>query len=108
MNVVVQHFAKVFGMCVITVGLFSGCATQINPNRVPMSTVDLNHFQTDCRYKEQQVAMLQSMRQNSNDIFAARMRAMVQPFRYTHDHDIAHGDVNRYINFHLRHLSYCQ
>jgi hypothetical protein len=48
------------------------------------------------------------MRQNSNDIFAARMRAMVQPFRYTHDHDIVHGDVNRYINFHLRHLSYCQ
>ena len=107
MNVAVRRFANVFGLCVITVGLFSGCATQIDPHRVPMSTIDLNHFQTDCRYKVQQVAMLQSMRQSRDDVFAARMRAIAQPFRYTHNHDIAYGDVNHYIDFHLRHLSYC-
>lgn len=91
-------------MCV---ALFSGCATQIDPHRVPMSTDDLNRFQIDCRIKDQQVAMLQSMRQNGNDVFAARMRAMVQPFSWNHDHDIAYGDVNHYINYHLRQLRYC-
>ena len=108
MKTAVRRSAIVFGMCVMCAVLSSGCATQVNPNRVPMSAEDLNHYQIDCRLKNQQVAMLQSMRQSKNDIFAARMRAMTQPFSWGPDHDIAHSDINHYIDFHLRHLSYCQ
>lgn len=108
MNVAVRRFAKVFGMCVITVGLFSGCATQINPHRVPMSTQDLNHLQVDCRIKSQQVAMLQSMRQSRDEQFAASMRSRLRPFSWTPDHDIAYNNPNKYIDFHLNQLSYCQ
>jgi hypothetical protein len=49
MNVAVRRFVIVFGMCVMCAILFSGCATQIDPNRVPMSTRDLNHYQINCR-----------------------------------------------------------
>ena len=108
MKVAVHRSAIVFGMCVMCAVLFSGCATQVDPSRVPMSPVDLNHYQINCKLKDQQVAMLQSMRQSKNDIFAARMRAMTQPFAWGPDHDIANGNANHYIDFHLRHLSYCQ
>lgn len=92
-------------MCV---ALSSGCATQIDPNRVPMSTQDLNHFQVDCRIKTQQVAMLQSMRQTREEQFAANMRSTLRPFSWTHDHDIAYNNPNKYIDFHLNQLNYCQ
>jgi hypothetical protein len=107
MNAVVQSFVNVFGMCAITVGLLSGCATQQQANRLPMATVDLNHFVVDCRIKQQQVALLQSMRQTSDEQFAARFRSMFRPFEWTSDHDIAYGNPNKYINFWLRELSAC-
>ena len=91
-------------MCVV---LLSGCASQIDPSRVPMSTRDLNHFQINCKLKDQQVAMLQSMRQTRDEQFAASMRSMVRPFSWTHDHDIAYNNPNKYIDFHLNQLSYC-
>ena len=94
-------------MCVITVSLFSGCATHPDPSRVPMATVDLNHFVVDCRRKAEQVAMLQAMRQSRDEQFVSRMRAMVNPFVWTSDHDIAYNNPNKYINYHLRDLSYC-
>lgn len=72
-----------------------------------MSTVDLNHFVVDCRIKQQQVDMLQSMRQSRDEQFAARVRTMFQPFAWTSDHDIAYGNPNKYINFWLRELSAC-
>lgn len=72
-----------------------------------MATVDLNHFVVDCRHKEAQVAMLQAMRQTPNEQFASRMRAMANPLTWTSDHDVAHNNPNKYINYHLRHLSYC-
>lgn len=102
-----HSFVNVLGMCVITAGLLSGCATAQRAERLPMSTVDLNHFVVDCRFKEQQVALLQSMRQSSDEQFAARIRSMFQPFRWTSDHDIAYGNPNKYINFWLRELSSC-
>lgn len=101
-----QSFVNVLGMCAITVGLLSGCATQ-RAERLPMSTVDLNHFVVDCRIKQQQVALLQSMRQTSDEQLAARFRSMFQPFTWTSDHDIAYGNPNKYINFWLRELSAC-
>jgi hypothetical protein len=94
-------------MCVITVSLFSGCATHPDPSRVPMATADLNYFQVDCRRKDEQVAMLQAMRQTRDEQFASRMRAMVNPFGWTSDHDIAYNNPNKYINYHLRNLRYC-
>ena len=108
MKPVVHRFAIVSGMCVMCVALFSGCASQINPNRVPMSTQDLNHFQIDCRIKSQQVAMLQSMRQSREEQFAADMRSRLRPFSWTPDHDIAYNNPNKYIDFHLNQLSYCK
>jgi len=88
--------------------LFSGCANHIDPHRVPMSTQDLNHFQVDCRIKDQQVAMLQSMRQSRDEMFAASMRSTFRPFSWTSDHDIAYNNPNKYIDFHLHQLGYCQ
>lgn len=107
MNRLARRFATVCGMCVITVSLFSGCATHPDPSRVPMATVDLNYFQVDCRRKAEQVAMLQAMRQTRDEKFASQMRAMVNPFVWTSDHDIAYNNPNKYINYHLRNLSYC-
>jgi len=92
-------------MCAV---LFSGCANQIDPNRMPMNTVDLNHYQISCRLKDQQVAFLQSMRQTREEQFAAQMRSTLRPFSWTHDHDIAHNNPNKYIDYHLNQLSYCQ
>jgi len=108
MKQAVHRSVIAFGTCVMCAALFSGCASQIDPRRVPMNTQDLNHFQIDCRIKSQQVAMLQSMRQSRDDMFASSMRSMARPFSWTPDHDIAHNNPNKYIDFHLNQLSYCQ
>jgi hypothetical protein len=107
MNAVVRRFVIASGMCGMCAVLFSGCATQIDPNRVPMSTHDLNHYQINCRLKNQQVAFLQSMRQTRDEQFAARMRSLAQTFSWTPDHDIAHNNPNKLIDFHLYQLSFC-
>ena len=72
-----------------------------------MATADLNYFQVDCRRKAEQVAMLHAMRQTRDEQFASRMRAMFNPLGWTSDHDIAYNNPNKYINYHLRNLSYC-
>jgi hypothetical protein len=79
-----------------------------------MATVDLNYFQTDCRFKAQQVAMLQSMRLTADEQFAARMRLSFQPWTivtngqvWLVNYDMALGNPNRYINDHLNQLRYC-
>ena len=107
MSRLVRKFATVCGMCVITVSLFSGCAVHPTPQRIPMSTVDLDRFQVDCRVKEQQIAMLQAMRQTKEEQFSSQMRAMFNPLVWTSDHDVAYNNPNKYINYHLRNLSYC-
>jgi hypothetical protein len=106
MNKHARRFVTACGMCVITVSLFSGCATHPDATRIPMATIDLNHFQVDCRVKDQQVAMLQAMRQTPNEQFGSRMRAM-NPFVWTSDHDVAYNNPNKYINYHLNNLRYC-
>jgi hypothetical protein len=107
MKPVVHRFATAFGMCVMCAVLFSGCASQIDPNRMPMNTADLNHYQINCKIKDQQVAFLQSMRQTREEQFGAHMRSMIRPFSWTHDHDIAHNNPNQLIDFWLNQLSYC-
>lgn len=104
----------VCGLFATIVALLSGCATHPNPYRVPMATVDLNYFQTDCRHKTQQVAMLQAMRLTADEQFAARMRLSLQPWTivtngqtWLVNYDMALGNPNKYINYHLNQLRYC-
>lgn len=79
-----------------------------------MSARDLNWFQPDCKRKHEQVAMLQSMRQTTDEAFAARMRNVLQPWKiftnpetYRLNDDIGYGNHDHYINFHLNQLRYC-
>jgi hypothetical protein len=114
MKTIVRKFVTVFGTCVITVSLFSGCATQPAPNRIPMSTMDLNHFRIDCSRKQEQIEFLQSQRISRDEQFAARMRLMwrsdqliTDPRVYLVNHNMATGNPNKYINYLLQEISAC-
>lgn len=114
MKTIVRKFVTVFGICAITVSLCSGCATQPNPQRIAMSTRDLNHYQIDCSRKQEQVQFLQSMRVSQEEQFAARMRLMwrsdqmfTNPQVYLVNHDTAYGNHNKYINYLLKELQTC-
>jgi hypothetical protein len=71
----------VSGACVIIASLFStGC--QVVPVREPMAIVDLERFTVDCRIKEQQIQMLQSMRTSADDRLWNHMRNVVAPWQH--------------------------
>ncbi len=80
-----------------------------------MSINDLDrNFRLDCGRKQQQVEMLQSMRQSKDESFEAYLRVWLQPWRVVTDpgaHDIdaeiAFGNPNKHINYHLNQLRYC-
>lgn len=110
----VRKSAIVFGICVVFASLFSGCASQPMPNRVPVATMDLNHFIIDCRRKQEQVEFLQSLRQTREEQMAARLRLMfnsyelvTNPTMYQTNYDMANGNPNKYINYLLRELAAC-
>lgn len=111
----VRRSGIVFGMCAITVSVFSGCATHTDPARMPMSTYDLNHtFQVDCSRKQEQIEMLQSMRPTRDEQMAARLRTIFQPWTaftnpagYVSDQDVGINNHEKYINYHLNQLRYC-
>lgn len=67
MKDIAQKFANVFGLCVITVSLCSGCATGA-PSKQAANLYDLNYFQPDCRIKAEQIAYLQSLRRSPDDM----------------------------------------
>ena len=102
-------------MCGIIASLSSGCATGVDPSRVPAGIHDLNsRFQIDCSRKQEQIAMLQSMRQSRDETFEAYLRTILQPWRFVTnpaDHqidlEISQGNPNKYINYHLNQLRYC-
>jgi len=102
-------------MCVTIASLSSGCATSPNPNRIPADIEHLNSgFRLDCSRKQQQIDMLQSMRQSRDESFEAYLRVFLQPWRVVTDPanhyidvEIAHGNPNKYINYHLNQLRYC-
>ena len=80
-----------------------------------MSAHDLNYFRIDCSKKEQQIAMLQSMRQSGDEQLEAQVTNMAQfwtaitdPVGYQRRQDIASGNINKQINYNLQHLRYCQ
>lgn len=79
-----------------------------------MSAHDLNYFRIDCSKKEQQIAMLQSMRQSGDEQLEAQVSNMAQfwtvftdPVGYQRRQDIASGNINKQINYNLQHLRYC-
>ena len=96
MQEAVDKFARVFGACVIIVSLCSACATG-TPSAQPMLARDLDHFQIDCRIKDQQRAFLESMRLTSDDVFFNKVNVFEEKY----------GDVNSKVNFYLFHLRYC-
>lgn len=79
-----------------------------------MSEQDLNFFQPDCSRKEQQIRMLQSMRQTDDEQMAAALTNITQfwtsisdPAAYERRRSIASGGINKQINWNLQHLKYC-
>ena len=110
-----HKFAIVFGLCVTIASLSSGCATSPDPHRVPANIEHLNSgFRLDCSRKQEQIDMLQSMRQSRDESFEAYLRLMMQPWRlfsapgdHQIDVDVAYGNPNKYINYHLNQLRYC-
>lgn len=47
-----------FGVCIIFVSLFSGCAS---PNRQPYDVISLIRFEPDCRHRAEQLSFLDSI-----------------------------------------------
>jgi ferric iron reductase protein FhuF len=109
MPTLARKFAHAFGVFVMLASLCSGCAVQPRPDRVPMSAEDLNWFQVDCGRKAEQVAMLQSMRQTTDELIASKLRLMSQPWTAVSgvNYDYVSGNPNNYINFHLNRLKLC-
>lgn len=104
----------IFGLCATIVSLCSGCASSTNINRMPMSAHDLNYFRPDCSKKEQQIAMLQSMRPTAEEQWQSSLTNIVNPFseftnrqEYQRRKDIASGRINTLITYNLQVLRDC-
>ena len=79
-----------------------------------MAAADLNYFQIDCKKKEQQIRMLQSMRQTPDEQVSASFGNMLQPWKVITDPsvfqqraEIGSGAINWQINYNLHLLSSC-
>ena len=78
-----------------------------------MASADLEHFQIDCRQKESQIRMLQSMRVNRDDQIMNGLANLVQPWKSITDPNTAYqrrevqtGRTNWLINQNLQRLAY--
>ncbi len=96
----VDKFARVFGACVILVSLCSGCASRGTPSATVMTHEQLRYFQIDCKIKNQQMAMLESMRLTPDEQFIASMKE-INPF------EPRTSNINRSIDWHQHMLAYC-
>lgn len=70
MKITAGKFVQKFGICVILVSLFSGCASNgtYGPRRQVMIDPDeLKWFTYDCSRAAEQIAWLQSLRQTDDD-----------------------------------------
>ena len=82
---------------------------------MPANIEHLNSgFRLDCNRKQEQIDMLQSMRQSKDESFEAYLRVMLQPWRvvtapgdHQIDAEVAYANPNKYINYHLNQLRYC-
>ncbi len=80
-----------------------------------MSAHDLNYFRIDCSRKEEQIRMLQSMRQSRDEQLMAVVTnavtfwtAFTDPQTYDTRAEIGSGEINKQINYNLQHLRRCQ
>jgi hypothetical protein len=97
----------VFGLSVTLVILCSGCTTTR-----PMGYNDVNYYQIDCSKKNEQVAMLNSMRSDRDDRAMAKLRNIFQPWlpftnptEYANNYYQGTGRTDAYINYKAQDLS---
>jgi hypothetical protein len=90
-------------------GNLTGCATN---SRQPMASVDIDHFQVDCKNKQQQIRLLQSMRTTADDRLVAGISNTLQPWtvvtnpnKYYERQQIQTGRTNWLINQTLREIA---
>lgn len=116
MNINKARSVIAFGACVTTAAVSSGCAYTVDTpvHRVPMAATDLNYFQPDCRIKQQQIEMLQSMRQTPDEQLMAYGKNIThfwhkytQPDEHRRRAEIGTGEINRQINYNLQLLRQC-
>lgn len=98
------------GVCVMFVSAYNtGCT----PMRItqPMHSVDLDNFQIDCRIKEQQIKMLQSMRAGPDTQLINRLESTINPWDRLFNEEaafqrqeIGRGRTDWLINQHLLNL----
>ena len=96
MNGIAGKFVRKFGLCVICVSLFSGCATG-TPSAGAINVDDLLWFSPDCKQKHQQAVWLTSLRRTADDQLFSVAGLMGEGKR-----------INRLVDAHLRYLrDYC-
>ena len=72
-----HNFVGVSGICVTLAILCSGCASTRSD---PMGFADLDSFQIDCSRRNEQIALLQSMRSTRDDRLVSRASNAIQPW----------------------------
>lgn len=98
----------VSGACVIVASLFSSGCVSLQPTTQVMPWMDLDRFTPDCRIKEQQVRLLQSMRVSADDRLVYHFDNVTQPWHivtraqtWNHRQQVSTGRTNWLINQHL-------
>jgi hypothetical protein len=66
MKETVQQFVQKFGLCVIIASLCSACTTGTPSRQAPVAH-DLNYFQPNCKIRDQQIKLLISWINTSDD-----------------------------------------
>ena len=96
----------VFGMFATLAILCSGCSTTR-----PMAYNDVNYYQMDCAKKNEQIAMLNSMRSSRDDRAMAKLRNIFQPWlqitdpdQYANNYYQGTGRTDAYIDYKIQDL----
>jgi hypothetical protein len=93
-----------FGVCVICVSLFSGCA---GPTRSYVSGNDLLYYQRNCAEKDGQLAYLESLRPTTSEKVMASLQVQTLgkfSSEYENNYLIARGIKEQLINDAQRHI----
>jgi hypothetical protein len=116
LNIVsIMHKLKLaFGCFAIAATLFnSGCANVSAPHRT-MSHADLEWFVANCKFKTEQIAMLQAMRPTNDEKMFARLnnelffwQPFTNPSQFEQRQQVGSGRVDWLINQHLMRLREC-
>jgi hypothetical protein len=99
MHNIKQQLKLAFGAFAIIVSVSASAELRVMP------TIDLDHFQIDCRIKEQQIRFLQSMRVNADERINANLlnigllwQRFTNPAQFQQRADIGSGYSNWAIN----------